>query len=164
MLGSEQGLVGGFQGFGLPGPARLGLTCLLAGSELGWGPRMPEASPPQELRPQQLLEFKNKAVSSADISVSGLKGHRSSPGAPGGPVGRQGPPSLQPRGLGGQGTVPPPSSFPSSLSLLPSTLPPSPPPQTPLFLRLCQACPGLGGHCGGGVPVAPALADLSRGA
>ena len=99
MLGSEQGLVGGFQGFGLPGPARLGLTCLLAGSELGWGPRMPEASPPQELRPQQLLEFKNKAVSSADISVSGLKGHRSSPGAPGGPVGCQGPPSLQPRGL-----------------------------------------------------------------
>lgn len=140
MPGSEQGLVGGFQGFGLPGPAWLGPTCLLAGSELGWGPRMPKASPPQELRPQQLLEFENKAISSADISVSGLKGHRSFPRAPGGPVGRQGPPSLQPRWLGGQGTVLPPSSFSSSLSLLPSTLLPSPPPtNTPVS----PSVPGL---------------------
>ena len=42
-------------------------VCWLA---LSWGGarRCPRLLPPQELKPQQLLEFKNKAVSSADPS------------------------------------------------------------------------------------------------
>lgn len=39
------------------------------GSQLGGAHRHPRLLPLQELRPQQLLEFKNKAVSSSDLST-----------------------------------------------------------------------------------------------
>ena len=97
------------------------------------------------------------------LEVSGLKGRWSFPGAPWGPVGRQGPASMQPRGLGGQRAVPPPTSFPFRCLFFPQPCPHLHPHKHP-FLCLCQACPGVGGHRRGGVAVAPALADVSRGA
>lgn len=55
--------------FWLPGPPWLGPICLLAALSWGRARRRPRLLPLQDLRPQQLLEFKNKVISSLHLSL-----------------------------------------------------------------------------------------------